>query len=243
MGKGQAQGGRTGARLGRRAAQHLCAPRRAPGPRLPLQPAGLRNLRQRFRLRGNARPEGSDPCRDPGHDQSPAHGQTGLRRCGLRQDRSRAARGLRGRHGRQAGGAARAHHAARRAALPHPGRPLRQMADQGRRSLALSLGQGDHGGGQGHCRRHGGHRGGHAQAAVGVHAVPQPGPPDHRRGAPLRRAPQGADEGAARRSRCAHAHGHAHSAHHGHGARRPARPERDRHRAPAPSGDQDFRAQ
>src|SRR5256885_5875935 len=51
---------------------------------------------------------------------------------------------------RQAGSLSRAHHAAGRAALPDPGGPLLQVADQGGRSLALSLGQGDHGGRQGH---------------------------------------------------------------------------------------------
>jgi transcription-repair coupling factor (superfamily II helicase) len=43
-GKSQAQGRRAGARLGRRAAQHLRPPRRAPGPCLPL-PSRLRAVR------------------------------------------------------------------------------------------------------------------------------------------------------------------------------------------------------
>ncbi|KAF5288547.1 hypothetical protein FQR65_LT20939 [Abscondita terminalis] len=231
------------ARLRRRAAEHLCAPRRTPGPCLPLLAPGLRAVRQRLRLRGNGGPARRHPRRDPGHDQPPAHGPPSLRRRGLRQDRSRPARGLRGDYGRQAGGLSRAHHAAGRAALPDPGGPLLQVADQGGRSLALSLGQGDHGGRQGHCRRLGGHRRGHAQAAVGVHAVQEPGPADHRRGAPLRRAPQGSHEGHARRGGRAHPDGHAHPAHHGHGARRPARPVRHRHRAPAAPGHQDLCAQ
>jgi transcription-repair coupling factor (superfamily II helicase) len=87
-----------------------------------------------------------------------------------------------------------AHHAAGRAALPDAGGPLQQMAGEGGRGLALSLGQGDHRRHQGHWRWHGGHRGGHAQAAQRIHQVPQPGPAHHRRGAPLWRAPQGADE-------------------------------------------------
>ena len=66
---------------------------------------------------------------------------------------------------------------------------------------------------------------------------------DHRRGAPLRRAPQGGDEGAARRGRRAHAHRDADPAHARHGARRPARPVGDRDRAAAAPGDQDLRAQ
>ena len=70
----------------------------------------------------------------------------------------------------------------------------------------------------------------------------QPGPADHRRGAPLRRAPQGSHEGPARRGRRADADRHADTAHAGHGARGPARPERHRDRAAAPAGDQDLRA-
>jgi hypothetical protein len=52
-----------------------------------------------------------------------------------------------------------------------------------------------------------------------------------------------ADQGPARRHRRADADGHADSAHAGHGAGRPARPERDRHRAATPPGHQDLRAQ
>ncbi len=243
VGEGQAPRRRAGARQRRRAAQHLCAPRRARGPRVPLLAAGLRAVRQRLRLRRNRRPERRDPRRHPGPDQPAPHGPAGLRRRGLWQDRGRAARGLRGRHGRQAGGAAGAHHAAGRAALPHARRPLQQVAREGRRGLALSLGQGDHGGPQGAVRRHGGHRGRHAQAAQRIDAFQEPGPAHHRRGAPLWRAPQGADEGAARRGGRAHAHGHADPAHAGHGARRPARPVRDRHGAAAAPGDQDLCAQ
>jgi transcription-repair coupling factor (superfamily II helicase) len=58
------------------------------------------------------------------------------------------------------------------------------------------------------------------------HEVQAPGPAHHRRGAPLRRAPQGGDEGAARRGRRADADRDADPAHAGHGAGRPARPER-----------------
>ena len=61
--------------------------------------------------------------------------------------------------------------------------------------------------------------------------VRAPGPGDHRRGAPLRRAPEGSAEGAARRGRRAHAHRDADPAHAGDVARRPARLLGDRHRA------------
>ena len=62
-------------------------------------------------------------------------------------------------------------------------------------------------------------------------------------GAPLRRAPQGADQGDACRGRCAHAHRHADPAHARHGPRRPARSVGHRHGAAAPPGDQDLRSQ
>ena len=166
VGKGQAQGRRAGARLRRRAAQHLCPPRRARRPCLPLLGAGLRDLRQRLRLRGNGRPEGRDPRRDPGHDLAAADGPAGLRRRGLRQDRGGAARRLRRRHRRQAGGLPRADHAAGRAALPDAGRPLRQVAGEGGRDEPLPLHQGDHRRRQGPGRRQRRHRGRHAQAAV-----------------------------------------------------------------------------
>ncbi len=141
-GEGQAQGRRAGARFRRRAAQHLRPPRGARGPRLPLQPAGLRAVRQRFRVRGNGRPERRHPRGDPGHDLAPPHGPAGLRRRGLRQDRGGTARRLRGRHRRQAGGVPRADHAAGRAALPDAGGPLLQVAGEDRGGLALPLGQG-----------------------------------------------------------------------------------------------------
>jgi transcription-repair coupling factor (superfamily II helicase) len=67
-------------------------------------PARLRGLRRQLRLRGNARPAGRHPRRDPGHDQPAADGPPGLRRRGLRQDRGGPARGLRRGARGQAGG-------------------------------------------------------------------------------------------------------------------------------------------
>ena len=144
VGKGQAQGRRTGARHRRRAAQHLRPPRRARGPRVPLLGAGLRSLRQRLRLRGNRRPERRHPRRDPGHDLAAADGPAGVRRRRLRQDRGGPARGVRRGDRRQAGGVPGAHHAAGRAALPDAGGPLRQVAGEDRRGVALPLRQGSH---------------------------------------------------------------------------------------------------
>ena len=50
VGKSQTQGRRAGARQRGRVAQHLCPPRCARGPRLPLQRAGLRDFCQRLRV-------------------------------------------------------------------------------------------------------------------------------------------------------------------------------------------------
>ena len=243
VGQGQAQGRRAGARHRGRAAQPVCTPRRARRPCAPLLGARLRGLRGRLRLRRNAGPARRDPRGDPGHDQPQADGPPGVRRCRLRQDRGRAARRVHRRARRQAGGAAGTDHAAGRAALPDHQRPLRQVAGQGGRAVALSHRQGDQRRARGPDRRQHRHRGRHAQAAQQRRAVQAPGPAGDRRGAPLRRAPQGGHQGDALRGRRAHAHRHADPAHAGHGARRPARPERDRHRAAAPAGDQDLRAQ
>ena len=205
--------------------------------------ARLRGVRGELRLRGDARPARRDPRGDPGHGQPAADGPAGLRRCRLRQDRGRAARRLRRGHRRQAGRDAGADHAAGRAALPDHRRPLRQVAGQGGRAVALPLAEGSQRGARRPRRRHDRHRRRHAQAAVSRRQVQAPGPARDRRGAPLRRAPQGGDQGDARRGRRADAHRHADPAHARHGARRPARPVRDRHRAAAPPGDQDLRAQ
>ena len=210
------------------------------GPCLPLLGARLRNLRQRLWLRRNRRPERRHPRRHSRHDQPATHGPPGLRRCGLWQNRGRLARGLRGRDRRAAGGLPRADHAAGRAALPDAGGPLRQVAGEDRRDEPLPLTKGNHRRAQGRGRRHGGHRGRYPQAAQRKNQIQRPGPAHHRRGAPVWRAPQGADETAARRGGRAHPHRHADSAHAGHGAGRPARSERDRHRATAPPGHQDL---
>ena len=71
--------------------------------------------------------------------------------------------------------------------------------------------------------------------------APRPG--DHRRGTPLRRAPEGSVEGAARRGGRADAHRHADPAHPGLVAGGAARFFGDRHRAAEAPGDQDLRLQ
>jgi transcription-repair coupling factor (superfamily II helicase) len=60
-----------------------------------------------------------------------------------------------------------AHHAAGRAALPDPGRPLRQVAGEDRRAVALPQRQG----GEGGARRH---RRGTVDIVVGTHKLLSP---------------------------------------------------------------------
>ena len=109
------------------------------------------------------------------------------------------------------------------------------------RAVALSHGQGADAEREGARRRLGRHRHRHAQAAAARHQISTPGPGDHRRGAPLRRAPERSAQGLARRGGRAHAHRHADSAHPGDVARRPARFLGHRHRAAEAPRDQDLR--
>ncbi len=143
VGESQAQSRRAGARHRRRTARAVCAPRRKTRPRPPLLRARLRSLCRELRLRRNRRPARRDPRRDPGHGEPEADGPPGLRRRRLRQDRGRAARRLRRRARRQAGGHPRADDAARRTALPDHRRSLRPVAGEGGRTVALSLDEGD----------------------------------------------------------------------------------------------------
>ena len=174
-------------------------------------------------------------CGDRRRDRGHAHGQTDgpadLRRRRLRQDRGRAARRVRRRGRQHAGRGAHAHHAARRAAFPDLLGPLCRLAGQNRRALALSHRQGNRR--RAERARHGRdrHRHRHAQAAFARREVRAARPGDRRRGAPLRRAPEGGAEGAARGGRRAHAHRDADSAHARDVAGGPARPFGDRHRA------------
>ena len=168
--------------------------------------------------------------------------RAGLRRRRLRQDRSRAARRVRRRRRRQAGRGARADHAARRAALPDV---LATASPTGRCKIAeLSRFRSPQGSRRPRSKASPTAR---VDIVIGTHKLLQPdvkfknlGPRHHRRGAPLRRAPEGAAEDAARRSRRADADRDADPAHARHGARRAARFLGDRDRAAAAPRDQDF---
>ena len=143
-------------------------------------------------------------------------GPPGVRRRRLRQDRGRHPGGVQGGAGRQAGGRAGAHDAAGPAAPPDLLRPLRRLPRAGRGAVPLPH----------HRRRRGrwprGCKAGEVDVVIGTHRLLSddielqgPRPAGGRRGAALRREPQGADQAAEDRCRRAHAHRHADPAHAG----------------------------
>ncbi len=109
------------------------------------------------------------------------------------------------------------------------------------RALALPLDEGSEGGAGRPRRGDDRPRHRHAQAAAGRRELQEPRPRHHRRGAPLRRAPEGAAQEAARRGRRADADGDADPAHAGDVARGHPRLLGDRHGAAAAALDQDLR--
>ncbi len=149
-------------------------------------------------------------CRDRGPAQrhlgragrygiGPPHGPPRLRRRGLRQDRGGPARRLRCRHVRRAGGGDRPHHAARPPALQDFRRALPRHADAGTPALALRPRQGGRRHPRRPRRRHRRYRDRHPCAAGQGDPLQEPRPAGDRRGAALRRRPQGTPEGPARR--------------------------------------------
>ena len=144
-----------------------------------------------------------------------------LRRRRLRQDRGRHPRRLQGRHGRHAGRRPRADDRPRPAALQHLQRAPRRLPRARRDALPLPHRQGRSAPSSPISR------GGSVDIVIGTHRllqkdvdVQEPRPRRHRRGAALRRRPQGAPQADAQRGRRAHALGDADPAHAAHVARR-----------------------
>ncbi len=241
VGQGEETRGAAGARHGRRAPQSLRAARGAHRPGVQVQAARLRSVRRGLRLRRDAGPAGGDRGGHRRPHGRQADGPARLRRRRLRQDRGRAARGVRRARRRQAGRGARADDAARRAALPGLLRPFRRSSGEAGRAVALPLAEGGEGRARGTRSRHHRPRDRHAQADPAGRQVQEPRPRHHRRGAPVRRAPEGAAEEAARRGRRADADGDADPAHARDVARGHPRLLGDRHGAAAAARDQDVR--
>ncbi len=203
--------GRPDSRCRRGTSRRLFAPRRATGPRIQPGRCTAACVRCRFPVRGDRGPGRCDRPGRRGPARAEADGSRGVRRRRLRQDRGRAQGSVRRGAGWQAGCSARADDAARAAALPDVRRSLRRLA--GPRGTAVPVpwrraGEGCARGTRGRPRRH---RRRHAPDAATRRTLQGPRAADHRRGTPLRRARQGAAEGAASRSRRAHADGDADS--------------------------------
>ena len=114
-------------------------------------------------------------------------------------------------HGGKAGGRAGAHHPPGPAALRQLPRPIRQLAGAGGGTEPLPLRQGAERRDEGDGRGQGGHHHRHPQAARRRAHLQGSGPAHRRRGAPLRGAPEGEDQGAARRRGYPHPHRDPHS--------------------------------
>ena len=170
-------------------------------------------LRGDLPVRRNARSGEGDRDGPRRHAERRADGPPHLRRRRLRQDRGGAAGDADGGAGRQAGGGAGADHGAGRAALRDLLRTLQRLPGAGGGDVALpnqGRAAGDAGGaGGGEARR----RGGDPPTAVARRPLPRSRPAGRRRGAAVRRHPQGAPQGAAHAGRRAHADRHADPAH------------------------------
>ncbi len=141
----------------------------------------------------------------------------------LRQDGGGAARGVRGRARRQAGGRRGADHAAGAAACPELHGTVSRLPGQCGAGLAPRHHQGAQPGQEGHRRRLRRHRGRHPRIARQDHQVQGSRPADRRRGAALRRQAQGEAQGASRRRAYADPDRHADPAHTAAGADRRSR--------------------
>ena len=169
------------------------------------------------------------------------HGPADLRRRRLRQDRGRPARRLRRGHGGLSGRRRGADHAARAPAPRDLRRALSRPAGGDRPALPLRRSQGRQGGqgapGIGQAR----HRRRHPRAARQGRLVQEPRPAHHRRGAALRRRPQGAHQAVARRRPCPDPDRDADPAHAPDVAGRREGPQPDRHGPGRPPGGANLR--
>jgi transcription-repair coupling factor (superfamily II helicase) len=161
----------------------------------PLQPARLRSLCGQLRLRGNGRPARRHPRGDPGHDQPAPMDRLVCGDVGFGKTEVALRAAFVAVHGGKQVAILAPTTLLAEQHYQTPGRPLWQVAGEDCRAVALSQRQGSEAGARRHGRRQRGHRRRHAQAAVSRRQVQAPGPAGHRRGTPLRRAPQGSDEG------------------------------------------------
>ncbi|KKL46896.1 hypothetical protein LCGC14_2340990, partial [marine sediment metagenome] len=184
---------------------------------------------------------GGCPSGQVRHGDAQAHGPPGLRRCGLREDGGGHPGRLQGGARRPPGGAPGAHHRPGPATLPDVPGASGRLPDAGGDAVPVPLGRGAAGRGGRAGPGGGGHRHRHPSAAPEGRAVQGPRAGDHRRGAAVRRGPQGAPETDAPRHRCPHPLGDADTAHPLHGPRRHPRHVDDGDAAGGPAAHQDLR--
>ena len=177
---------------------------------------------------------------DVKHDMESATpiGPPALRRCGVRQDRSRDAGCLQSSQRQSAGRCLGANHSAGLPALQHVPAALGGLSHQDRHAQPLPYYQTAEGN---HCEDRvgrGGHRYRHSSCAVEGRKV-QRSRAGHRGRRTTLCSPQGAAEAASQRGGCGHHVGHAHSAHLAYVAAGAARHERYRDAAQGSHGDPD----
>ena len=127
LGQDQGPGPPGGARDRRRADPAVLGTDRLARPRVRAGHAVAARAGGRVPLRRDAGPAGRHRRGQARHGEAGADGPADLRRRGLRQDRDRGAGRVQGGAGRQAGGRARAHHAAGPAAHGHVQRAVRAV--------------------------------------------------------------------------------------------------------------------
>ena len=166
LGHDQGAGAPGGAGARRRAAQPVRRAQAARGPRVPARHRLAARVRGRVPVHRDARSARRDRVRQGRHGGAAADGPADLRRRRLRQDRGRAARGVQGGAGRQAGDAARADDDPRPAALRHVHRAAQGLPGDDRARLAVPPGGRAARGGGAVLARRGRHPDRHPPAAL-----------------------------------------------------------------------------
>ena len=196
-------------------------------------------IRRLLPLRRNPRPTPRHYRRQKGHGIDQADGPPHLRRCRLRENRSRHPHRLQSRHGRPASRPARPHHRARPTTLADPARTDVRLPHHGRIAQPLPHGQTAKTDPGRTARRQCRHRGRHPPPARQRCLFQKPRTRRGRRGTAVWRIAQRTAERKLPRRRRSHPLGHPHPAHPLSFAPRSARHEHDRDAAGQPHSDRD----
>ncbi len=166
LGKGEDEGQEGHARHGRGAAEALRRSSRRPRSRLRRRHALAGGVRRSVRVRTDAGPGDGHRRHQARHGVADADGPPALWRRGLRQDRGGDARGVQGRHGRQADRRARPDHGVGVAAPQDLHRSLRGVSRSNRHGQPLPHQGRDRADARGACRRAARHHRRHPSPAV-----------------------------------------------------------------------------